>query len=85
MVNASEDALRALEAGESERARAILIEAELLAEEQYIRENENDGRLTVIFYKAAAGGDEIPPLAGRHDVGIVPYAGSVRGYWRSAK
>lgn len=40
MVNASEDALRALEAVESERTRAILIEAELLAEEQYIRETK---------------------------------------------
>jgi len=36
MVNASECALAALEAGDAERARALLIEAERSAEEQYI-------------------------------------------------
>jgi len=40
MVNASEDALVALEEGAPERARMILIEAELRAEEAYIRETK---------------------------------------------
>ena len=36
MVNASEDALSALEAGEPEKAREILLAAEIRAEELYI-------------------------------------------------
>lgn len=40
MVNASEDALAALEAGEPEKARDILIFAERRAEESYLRETE---------------------------------------------
>lgn len=40
MVNASEDALDALEKGQPEQARKILIEAELSAEEEYIRETK---------------------------------------------
>ena len=36
MVNASEDALQAMEAGNFARAREILIDAELAAEERYL-------------------------------------------------
>ncbi|MBR2897265.1 MAG: hypothetical protein IKC04_05210 [Oscillospiraceae bacterium] len=38
MVNASEDALRAMEAGDYALAREILIAAELAAEERYLNE-----------------------------------------------
>ena len=40
MVNASEDALAALEAGDPARARRILIDAEQRAEERYLNETE---------------------------------------------
>ena len=40
MVNASEDALSALEAGDPARAREILIEAELQAEAQYLEDTK---------------------------------------------
>ena len=40
MVNASEDALKAMEAGEYARAREILIAAEREAEERYLNETE---------------------------------------------
>ncbi len=40
MVNASEDALRALEAGDPARARRILIDAEQRAEERWLNETE---------------------------------------------
>ncbi|MDO4845640.1 MAG: hypothetical protein Q3977_03410 [Oscillospiraceae bacterium] len=40
MVNASEDALAALEAGHPAQAREILIAAELHAEEAYLSETE---------------------------------------------
>ena len=39
MVNASEDALAALEAGDPARAREILISAEQRAEDAYIEKN----------------------------------------------
>ena len=39
MVNASEDALAALEAGNPARAREILISAEQRAEDAYIEKN----------------------------------------------
>ena len=40
MVNASEDALAALEAGDPGKARRILIDAELRAEERYLEETK---------------------------------------------
>ncbi len=40
MVNASEDAIKALDANDPATARRILIDAELRAEEAYISERE---------------------------------------------
>jgi len=42
MVNASEDAIAAIDKGNPRKARAILIAAELAAEELYLRQTEDD-------------------------------------------
>lgn len=42
MVNASEDAIAAIERGEVLRARAILIAAEQKAEERYLQQTDDE-------------------------------------------